>query len=354
MSEDSSQEKTEEASPRKLKKAREKGQVPHSRDLPSTFILVTAVFYLWFTWDWTLQTLKAMLIIIPSLFTLDFHQALQASIQTLLLDGLLTLAIPFSLVLMIAGVVGNLVQFGFLFSFNPILPNLDKINPASGFKRIFSAKQFVTTLFSLIKTLIVGGIALWVLYVGMRELLHPVEQCDVPCQQTVIEYLARQLLIFILPALIAMAAFDFLFQRAQFLKEQRMTKEEVKHEMKDVFGDPHIRGQREGMRRELAEQDIRQRIRTARLLVLDMSMAIALQYEQGVTPLPVIVAIGKGLTARKMAEIATKENVPIVSNPSLAQALVDEGKVDQYIPESTIGQVAQAMRQTSGQVKNKA
>jgi type III secretion protein U len=351
MSDDSSQEKTDEASPRKLEKAREKGQIARSSDLPSTLILMVAILYIWVSWDWTVKQLKEMFLIVPQLYALDFEQAVQVGVKSIIQKGLLTIALPFSFAMIIAGILGNVVQFGFIFSLEPIMPKLEKISFSSGFKRIFSAKQFVTTLLSLFKTIIVAIILLLVLRLGMKELLHAVEQCDVACQEEVIIYLTKRLVLFILPVLVVMAVLDLLFQRAQFLKEQRMTKEEVKHEQKDAFGDPHIRGERQGLRRELAEHDIQQRIRTARLLVLDMGMAIALQYEQGVTPLPLIVAIGKGMMARKMAEIALKENVPLISNPALAQDLVDEGKIDQYIPESTINRVAQAMRQTQANVK---
>ncbi|MGB3918001.1 MAG: EscU/YscU/HrcU family type III secretion system export apparatus switch protein, partial [Thiothrix litoralis] len=186
---------------------------------------------------------------------------------------------------------------------------------------------------------------------GISELLHAIKQCNVECQKEVIEHLVRQLMLFIVPMLIIMAVVDFLFQRQQFTKDQRMTKEEVKKEMKDIFGDPHVRAARQGIRRELSEQDIQKRIRTARLLILDMGIAIALQYEQGVTPLPIIVAIGKNNMSRKMVEIATLENVPVVSDPILVDDLLSEGKIDQYIPEKTINKIANLLRQTQGQVK---
>lgn len=352
MSEDSAQEKTEKASQRKLEKAREKGQVARSEDIAPVFILASAILYLWLTWDSMMKELYTMFLLVPQLYTMEFERALQVGVEKILLHAMVTLAIPFSMAMLVAGILGNLIQTGILFAVDPVLPNLDKVNPSNGFKRIFSAKQFVTTLLSLIKTLILAAILFWILRTGLKELLHAVEQCDVECQQNIIAYLTRKLIFIILPVLIFIAVLDYLFHREQFLKEQRMTKEEVKNEQKDTFGDPHIRGARHGMRRELAEQDIQQRIRTARLLIIDMGMAIALHYEQGVTPLPMIVAIGKGMMAQKMVQIATKENVPVASDSMLAQALVDEGKLDQYIPESTISRVAQLMRQTAGKVKN--
>ena len=114
--------------------------------------------------------------------------------------------------------------------------------------------------------------------------------------------------------------------------------------MKDAYGDPHVRGARQGMRRELTEQDIHSRIKTARLVIIDIGLAVALYYEQDVTPLPVIVAIGKAAMARKMIEIAQIENVPIISDARLMADLIEEGQIDQYIPASTIDRVAKAMR----------
>jgi type III secretion protein U len=345
MSGDSSQEKTEKATPQKLKDARKDGQVARSTDIPSTLTLLFAVLYIWLTWESTQEQLKAMFSIIPQLYTMEFRQALQVGFESIVVRGLWTLAVPFSIAMVLAGILGNIIQFGVLFSVKPIIPRPEKVSFSSGFKRIFSAKQLVTTLLSLIKTIIVAAILLVVLHNGMKELLHAVKQCDVVCQQNVIEYLIRQLIMLILPVLILMAILDFLFQRHQFLKDQRMTKEETKRESKDMYGDPHIRGARHEIRRELAEKDIQQRIRTARIVILDMGMAVALHYEQGVTPLPVIVAIGKGAMARKMVEIALMENIALVSDPALAQELADNGKLDQYIPDNTISKVATAMRQ---------
>lgn len=351
MSGDSSQEKTEEPSSRKLKKAREKGQVPRSNDVSSALTMLFVILYFFLAWHWIVDKFKEMFDIVPRLYTMPFPQALDVGFKTMLESALYSIAIPFAMMTVISGILGNIIQFGFVFSFEPIIPRPDKISFSSGFKRIFSAKQVVTTLIALLKTLIVAAILVVVVRSGLSELLHAIKQCDVECQQTLIEHLTRQLMLFIVPMLVVMAVVDFLFQRQQFTKDQRMTKEEVKKEMKDIFGDPHVRSARQGIRRELSEQDIQKRIRTARLVILDMGIAIALQYEQGVTPLPIIAAIGKGNMARKMVEIATLEQVPLVSDPTLVDDLISEGKIDQYIPTKTINKVANLLRQTQGNVK---
>ncbi|OQX15855.1 MAG: type III secretion system protein [Thiothrix lacustris] len=351
MSEDSSQEKTEQPSSRKLEKAREKGQVARSNDVPSALIMLFTVVYFMVAWNWIVDQFKEMFDIVPRLYVMPFAQAVEVGFKTMLESALYGIALPFAMLTVVAGILGNIVQFGFVFSFESVIPNLEKISLSSGFKRIFSAKQFVTTLLSLLKTVIIGAILLMVLRTGLSELLHAIKQCNVECQQAVIEDLTSQLMLYILPMLLFMAVMDFLFQSQQFIKDQRMTKEEVKKEMKDIFGDPHVRAARQGIRRELSEQDIKKRIGTARLVILDMGVAVALQYEAGKTPLPIIVAIGKNNMSRKMAEIATLENVPVVSDPGLVQDLLSEGKLDQYIPEKTIDRVANLLRQTQGKVK---
>ena len=297
------------------------------------------------SWDLILQNLKEFFNIISLLPAYDFKVALNSSLKAVTDKIIIDIIIPFSLVVTLAAIIGNIGQFGFLFSFESMKPNFSKINPAEGMKRIFSVKQLVETLLSLFKTIIISIIMVYVLYIGTKLLLNDVQQCNVLCQQFINEDLISKLFLYIIPAILVMAVIDFIFQRQQFNKEQRMTKDEVKREFKEMFGDPHVIGERRNMRRELAEQDVQKRIKTARLVIADIGVAIALQFEQGVTPLPLIAAIGRGPMARRMLEIAQVENVPTIQNPKLAQLLLEEGKVDQYIPSSSIDGVAQAMRQ---------
>ncbi|PID49873.1 MAG: type III secretion system protein [Proteobacteria bacterium] len=349
MSNESSSEKTEQATPRKLEKAREKGQVASSKDIPSALILLVACIYFWVMGDWLLGKLAELFIVIPQLQNKPFNQALSESIDISMQIGFATIVLPFVIMSALTGILTNIIQFGVIFAIDPIIPRFSKINPTDGFKRIFSMKQVVNTLLSLLKTIAIAAAMAIILYLGFGDLLHEIKQCDVLCQETLIANMLNKMMMMILPLIIFLAVLDYLFQRFQFQKDQRMTKDEVKREMKDIFGDPEVRGARQGMRRELAEQDIQSRIKTARLVIIDIGVAVALHYEQGVTPLPLIVAIGKAGMARKMVEIAQIEHVPIISDARLTADMVENGKIDQYIPTSTIDRVAQAMRKTSKQ-----
>lgn len=341
---ESSSEKTEKATPQKLRDAKKKGQVPNSKDIPSALILLSLTIYLWVMGDWILAKMAELYIISYQLPTLPFKQALSAAIKISVEIGLFAIVLPIVGIATIMGILGNIVQFGIIFSFDPLIPRLSKVNPGEGFKRIFSMKQVVNTLLSLIKTLAIGLALYIVMHVGFFQYMNEIKQCDIPCQKEITAELLKKLMMMILPLIIVLAALDLIFQKIQFEKDQRMTKEEIKREMKDAYGDPHVRGARQGMRRELTEQDIQARIKTARLVIIDIGLAIALYYEQDVTPLPVIVAIGKAGMARKMIEIAQIENVPIISDARLVADLIEEGKIDQYIPTSTLDRVAKAMR----------
>lgn len=348
MADDSSGEKTEQATPKKLRDAKKKGQVARSNDIPPAFIMLVGTIYFWLAGSWLLEKLVELFILIPDLQALPFTQAV-GSTTDLLVDVVVgVILLPFIALITVTGILSNVLQFGVVFAFEPVMPKMSKISFSTGFKKIFSAKQLVNTVFSLIKTILTALALFFVIRMGLSELMHDVKQCDIPCQVSVISDVFIMLMMIVLPLMLVMAILDLAFQKAQFAKDQKMTKDEVKREMKDMFGDPHVRGARDNIRREMNEQDVRMRLKTARLVIIDIGQAVALYYQQEETPLPVIVAIGKAAMARKMVEIAQIENVPIVTDRQLVEDLIEEGKIDEYIPVSTIDRVAHAMRKTDG------
>nr|CAA6822920.1 MAG: Flagellar biosynthesis protein FlhB [uncultured Thiotrichaceae bacterium] len=345
---ESSSEKTEKATPKKLRDAKKKGQIANSQDIPPAFIMFVGTVYFWIAGGWLLEKLAELFILIPSLQILPFTQAVGATSDIMVKLVIVGILLPFIAMSAVTGILSNVLQFGFIFTFDPIMPKLSKISVTSGLKKIFSVKQLINTVFSLIKTLFIALALIYVIRSGIKELLHDIKQCDIPCQVEITGDLFLTLMMIVLPLMLVMAILDLAFQKTQFANDQKMTKEEIKREMKDMFGDPHIKGARENIRREMNEQDVRTRLKTARLVIVDIGIAVALHYEQGVTPLPVIVAIGKSAMARKMVEIAQIENVPVITDRGLVEDLIEEGKIDQYIPATTIDRVANAMRKTNG------
>lgn len=345
MSEDKDS-KTEEATSQKLKKAREKGQVARSEEFAPTFMFIFAVMYFWFGWDKLFGNIKEILTSISFIYTMDFNLALSNMVDSVMTMVIYTIALPFSIMMLIAAIVGNILQTGFVLSFDPIMPSAEKIDPLKGFGRVFSIKQVIKTLFSSIKIIGMSIVIVYVIRIGITEYMHSISQCDISCQMLVFQSLLKQLITILLPILIVVAMMDFMFQRAQFLKDQRMTKDEVKREYKNQEGDPEIKGARKAEQRKMMEEDITRKVKESRILIAGINLVVAIKYDDDL-PLPILMAIGKDRMSFKMIEIANKERVKIIADPELARKLSLEGTIDQYIPSSTIQDVARVLQQSA-------
>jgi type III secretion protein U len=338
--------KTEEPTWQKLKKAREKGQVARSEEFAPTVMFLFAVMYFWFGWDWLFANIKEVFESFSFVYTMDFALALDNIIDKVMSKVIYSIILPFSLLMLAAGVIGNVLQTGFIFSFDPVTPRGEKIDPIKGFGRIFSVKQLVKTLLATLKIIGMSIIIVYIVRLGITDYMHDIVQCDIKCQMLVFQSLLKKLIMILLPILIMVAAIDFMFQRVQFMKDQRMTKDEVKREYKNQEGDPEIKGARREEQRRMLEQDMSKKIKESRVLVAGINLVVALKYEEDL-PLPILMAIGKDRMSFKMIEIANKEKVKIVADPELAMKLSNEGDIDQYIPSSTIEAVARVIQQAS-------
>ncbi len=345
MSEDKDS-KTEEPTFQKLKKAREKGQVARSEEFAPTFMFIFAVMYFWFGWDWLFGNIKELLTSIPFIYTMDFKLAFSNIIDAVMTKVIYSIVLPFSIMMLIAGIVGNILQTGFVFSVDLIAPHGEKIDPFKGFGRIFSVKQVIKTLFSALKIIGMSIIIVYVVRMGIGEYMHSISQCNIECQMLVFQSLLKKIIVILLPILIIVAAMDFMFQKSQFLKDQRMTKDEVKREFKNQEGDPEIKGARRAVQREMAAQDITLKVKDSKVLIAGINLVVAIKYDDEL-PLPILLAIGKDRMSFKMIEIANKEKVKIIADPELAGKLSNEGRIDQYIPSSTIQEVARVIQQAS-------
>ncbi len=343
MSEDKSR-KTEKPTPHKLREARKKGQVPRSREIVSTIMLLVAAVAFWVAWGHWFALLEGAVTAPADLYGLPFRDAFGRLWALLLHLSFYLILLPFAALLFVAAVVGNVIQFGVLFSTEPIKPSLQKINPVEGFKRIFSVKSLLETGLSVLKVAGIGLVIYGVIRASLPELLHEVTVCDVPCLKGLMEVLVRRLFLFVLPLLLVLMLLDYLIQKTRFLIEQRMSRDELKREFRDTEGDPLVKGQRRALQRELGADDLRERIRAARVLVADVDRVVVLRYDPEETPLPVILAVGRDAMARRMTEVARAEGVPVVAQPALARLLAESGAIDQYIPEPAIQPTALLLR----------
>lgn len=341
----SSGEKTEEATPRQLEKARERGEVSQSRDLTGAVLLATATGVIANTADsaadaFALLGRTAFAASGPgpihnstlvTLFGSAMVQALTALMP--LLGGLLVmaLAIPF-------------LQVGALLSFQPLAPKFSKINPISGFKRMFgSLSPYIELVKSALKVVVVAVIFYNTLRDDMRNLLLlGTQPPDVIARHTLSVgglALTRTAVFFLF-----IGGIDFMYQKWQYKKGLRMSKEDIKQEYKEQEGDPHNKAHRKALHEELSQESMLNHARKADVMVTNPEhIACALRYDPDEENAPRLLAKGKGYLAARLREIAKEEDIPIVRDVSLAHAIYAM-ELESEIPEELFDAVAELLK----------
>ncbi len=337
-------EKTESPTPRRLADAREKGQVAKSADLSAAIGLLAGLVLLKIFGD---NLFSQMMSLMNHAFSLDRMPAdpLHAFTTSwyLILGKLLTMLGPIMLALFLVAIVVNLLQIGFLVSAKPITPSADKISPLQGFKRLFSARSAMRLVMSLIKVTIIGAVAWWTIsnympqLVGMNNLTFT----------EIVALSAKMMFVLGLKmgaVLLVLAILDFAFQKLQLLKDLRMTKEEVKEELKRMEGDPIMRQRRRNVARQLAMQRMSQAVPKADVVITNPTeLAVALKYDHDEMDAPKVVAKGAGYIAARIREIAAENGVPLVERRPLARALYKACEVGDTIPEELFKAVAEVL-----------
>jgi flagellar biosynthetic protein FlhB len=233
---------------------------------------------------------------------------------------------------MLAGVGGNLVQHGFLFTTAKLRPDFSKISPAKGFQRLFGIDGLANFVRAALKVALVSAVAWWVLGPKAADFpgLVTLGPSDLLAYSAA---LGRSLMFAVLALLALLAVVDFVWQRQRFLIRMRMTREELKEDYRQSEGDPQIRARLRQIRLERARRRMIQQVPKATVVVANPThYAIALRYEQGETPAPQCVAKGVDAVALKIREVAEEAGVPVVEDPPLARALYQAVEIDQIIP----------------------
>ncbi len=330
--------KTEEPTERKLRKAREKGDVPSSREVGN----VTAVLSLFAITAFVMPSVSAPLAgVLRGVFETAGQVSVGEDVQGMrdlggvtwgVLRGVGILLAPLLTLMVLGAVAGALLQGDIVVAVERIRPKLSKISPLSGFKKLFSMTAMVEFGKSVLKVLMVGAIGLWITYHGVREIW--MVQGILP--EMVTDFARRtasQMLLVVLALLLVIAIGDVLWKRFDHRRKQRMSLQDIKDEHKDTEGDPQIRGKRQQLRRERARQRIAQAVPRATVVLTNPThFAVALKYESGVDIAPVCVAKGADLMAARIRELARESEVPIIENKPLARALHDVAEVDKQIP----------------------
>ncbi|WP_067520330.1 type III secretion system export apparatus subunit SctU [Endozoicomonas ascidiicola] len=335
-----SDEKTEDPTPKKLRDARQKGQVAQSKEVTGTFTLIAVLSLLWAKSDDFISAIEEMVILPTQYYNEPFGQAFK-----LVTEGLLTktidLLLPLVAVTATAAIAGNLIQFGFLFSGESIKPDIKKINPIEGAKKIFAIKNLVEFIKSIIKVVFLSFVVYHVLTSSLRDMVN-MPYCGKDCILPITGVLIKKLLIYALAAFLVIAVLDYMFERWNFMKQNRMTKDEVKREHKESEGSPEIKGKR----KEIHQEILNEAENTGKSDVVIKNpthLAIGLQYRQGKTPLPLVTVKGRGGRARFIVKIAEKEGIPVLENVPLAHALFHLNIAD-FIPGDLIEPVAEVFR----------
>lgn len=343
MASDDDSSKTEDPSAKKLNDARGKGQIIRSQDLSSFILLGGAVAVVLLMAPSIMRSLTGSFmrfVNFPHLITVESGNLHQVFLD-LMLDVATALMLPFLFFLVLAFLTGYL-QFGLLFSTEGITPSLDKINPLSGLKRMFSLRAVIELLKGILKMAIVGTVAFSVLWPLMEHTDLYVTMSVGGMLDALFEE-TRRLLIAVIVVMGVIAALDYLYQRFEFMKKMRMTKQELKDEFKDMEGDPAIKAKLRQLRAERARKRMMGNVPTATVVVTNPThYSVALKYEQQMGA-PVVVAKGADLIAKRIRELAQKNFVPIVENPPLARALYSLVEVDQEVPEEHYRAVAEVI-----------
>lgn len=344
MAEDTGGEKTLPASEQKIRRAREDGNVAKSQDLSAAWTLLVALLGMYFLGPDMFRGLIGMA-------RYYFGEGIREEITVVTFPTLTTAALlrlgsilwPFLLMLVAAGLFINLMQVGLLFSTKAITPKLDKINPLKGFKRFVSVRTFVELIKSLMKVALVSAIVYFTLrgqWLDLMNLIYlePIGTA-IGVGQVVIDVWWR-----IVAAMLTLGLIDYGFQKWQHLQELRMTHQEVKEESKQLEGDPKIKQRIRQLQRQMANQRMMQEVPTADVVITNpIRFAVALRYDMANMESPVVVAKGARLQAKRIREIATENNVPIIEKPELARHLFRNVEVGQTVPEDVFLAVAEVL-----------
>jgi flagellar biosynthesis protein FliR/FlhB len=339
-----SEDKTEEATSKKKSDARKKGQVARSKEVNLAFTLFACTLVLLTLGAYVGTSLKDTLkMFLTDYLIKDINYNDVKSLTLIVLWRIAIVILPIIVPIMVLGIVGNFVQVGFMFTQEPIKPQLSKLNPLSGFKRIFSFRTFVET----IKDLIIVGVLGYTGYSFIRDNYQNILQMSnlrIGAIPAAFGKLVMSIFTKVTIIMIIIAVADYIYQRLQYNKELKMTKQEIKEEYKQQEGDPQIKSKIRQRQREMASKRMMQAVPDATVIVTNPThIACALRYEDGKDSAPILLAKGADNIAIKIKEIAKENNVPIIENKPLARMIYAQVDIDSEVPNEMYQAVAEIL-----------
>lgn len=338
-------EKTERATPKKRQDARKKGQVLKSQDVTSAIVLLSVFLFL-------LIGAGSMRDRILSFFKQTFSKymlmdslSIEVAIQ-IYKDVVVEMAyvlLPIMAIAVVAGVAGNFLQFGLLFTTEPLKFDLTKLDPIKGLKRIISVRSIIELLKSILKISLIGSVTTAILWMNIDEVLSLSFKSAGATLRTIAK-LTVLMGIAASTVLLIIAILDYLYQKFDYEKNLKMSKQDIKDEYKNSEGDPLIKSKIKQRQREMAMRRMMQEVPHADVVITNPThYAIALKYDDETMDAPQVIAKGTDLIAQKIKLIAKENNVVMVENRPLARAMYDQVEIGKHIPDEFFKAVAEVL-----------
>ena len=344
MSESTGQERTEEPTARRLQKAREEGQIARSVEAPAAGVVISALLVMLLSGSWMVDRLIQYFAsgLTFDRKTLDQPAMMMTSLGDQLMTGYLAV-LPIMAVTLVMALVASGLSGGFMFSPGAAAPKASKLSLMAGLKRMFGTHAVVELAKALLKFTLVGG-ALWLsLSLRLDDILRIGEMALEPAMALAGTLVLQSALVVSL-ALAVIALIDVPWQRHSFMKRMRMTRQEIKDEMKDMEGRPEVKAQIRRRQREMANARMLQRVKDADVVITNPEhFAVALEYDPENNGAPIVVAKGSDFMAAKIREEAGKAGVHLFPAPELARALYFTTEAEHPVPEALYHAVAQVI-----------
>lgn len=334
MAEQPAQDRTEEATPKRLQESRDKGDVVKSIELTSAVLLLSSVALFYYTGEAFLKGLADVLVdIYRSLETINITPQSMPALTGWLAGRSLAILGPILLLVLVMALLVNYLQVGVIFATKALEPKWERVNPLAGLKRIFSTKGLVELIKGILKMFFIGTIIY--IYMSGRVKDYPFLTYMTPMQ--IIGSLATDLFkigLYVGIAFMILAIADFTYQRWEYKKKLRMSKQEIKEEVKQTEGSPEMRARIKSMQREMSRNRMVRAVTDATVVITNpVHVAVALKYDdEGDNEAPLMVAKGQRKVAERIKEVAREHGVPIKESPPLARALYDSCEPGNEIP----------------------
>jgi flagellar biosynthesis protein FlhB len=344
MAEQNDDDKTEEPTPRKLEQAREKGDIIYSPEVGAALSLIAATGIVAFMSGPIVSEMARGFIgflAMPAQFSADAGSLMSiganVGVKLIFIFALVAIALG------VAGIAARYVQDQPTFTGERLTPKLDKLNPAEGFKRVFGKQAFAAFVKSLAKLVVVGAAMAWALWPN-DAVLENVSLLEPAALLPFIKGKVVSMLLALASAAAVIAAVDYVATRQSYMQRMRMSRREIKEELRQSDGDPMVKAKLRQIRIERSRKRMLANVPNASVVITNPThYAVALRYEQGETAAPICLAKGVDAVAQRIREAAEEHNIPIVEDPPLARALFAAADVDEPIPREHYEAVAKVI-----------